>query len=178
PVGKPFTVSAGITNGSFLDTQADENSHKNFVGRVGYNLLGGQIGASVYRGHSPNGLVMNRTGLDLEINRGPLLIQGEAAQGYGRMSTATVPTFVNAESRGAYLTFAYQKAGSPRQPYLRLDTYDPDVDSANDNYRRATVGYNYYLTGNTKLTVEYQAIQDELRPNVDGNIGAQYQVSF
>lgn len=168
PLNSRLSLQAAVVNGTPTSTPADTNDAKNIVARLGYTLTGGQIGASIYNGEGPDGTTMDRAGVDVVKKAGEFTVIGEAITG----KTGTV------DANGAYVTLAYQKKGSAWQPYARYDTYDPNTDQGNDTFHRATIGTNYYLTDNTRLTAEYQAIDDETPGSSDGFVGVQYQVSF
>lgn len=170
PLNSRLSLQAAVVNGTPTSTPADTNDTKNIVARLGYTLLGGQVGASIYNGKGLDGTTMDREGIDVVKKTGEFTVIGEAIAG----KTGTV------DANGAYVTLAYQKKGSPWQPYARYDTYDPNTDQGNDTFHRTTIGTNYYVTDNTRLTAEYQTIDDETPGSTlgDGFVGFQYQVSF
>lgn len=185
PKSSPLSLSAGITNGNFTDAKSaddtlfprDTNNTKNIVARVGYAIPGGQVGVSAYIGKHPNGETMDRYDAELEATWGALTVQSEVITGKG--SSLTPSTYSgDHHALGGYAILAYRKPGTQGQPYIRAEAYDPDTDSGDNSYKSATVGYNHYLTDNSKLTLEYRAINDNLHPHAHGTLGAQYQVSF
>ncbi|HEY3415712.1 MAG TPA: porin [Armatimonadota bacterium] len=184
-----FNFAASVTNGRPVDIgndisfTKDTNNTKNLEARIGYAIPGGQIGVSYWNGTLPTisaptnpytpptdlpDLSAWRYGADLETAVGPFTILSE----YVAAKTAGI------EANGYYLTLAYQAKGSTWQPYARFDVFDPDTDIANNEFQRYTVGVNDYLNPKTRITLEYENINDDLTPSVDGRISAQYQVAF
>ncbi|MHB9025184.1 MAG: porin [Armatimonadota bacterium] len=179
--GLNFSVSA--TNGRPVDIgndvsfTKDSNSTKNIVARVGYAIPGGQIGVSYWDGtvptfgvptpSNPADVDTTRFGADLQAAIGPVIIQAEYVTG----ETNAI------DANGGYLTLAYQAKGSACQPYLRYDMYEPNDANPNDEFQRYTGGINYFLNPKTKLTLEYEGIDDDLTAP-HGKISFQYQVVF
>lgn len=180
PVDSKFNVSAAITNGTFLKSALDTDKRKNLIVRAGYALPGGQVGVSVLTGLQQQSRKMDRTGVDLQTQLGEFTIQSEAVIGCGLIANFGTPAenFVNNKAKGAYLTVAYQQKESKYQPYLRYDIFNQNVDAGGQNYHRLTAGLNYMIDKASKLTAEYQNINDDLNPNVNGALGLQYQISF
>lgn len=168
PVGKPYSLQAALTNGTNADTPTDPNGRKNAVARLGYVIPGGQVGASVYDGSNATDQNMQRYGVDVQVTRGAFTVQSEALKG----RTGAV------DAAGAYVTLAYREPGTATQPYLRLDTFDPNTDTSGNNFRRVTVGLSYFLKDNTRVTAEYQRTDDDTGVMPENAAAVQYQVSF
>ena len=191
--GYGFNLGAAIANGTtmFPESQlpipnftpsptyyADPDGNKNIVARAGYsfkmdNAPGSHanscdLGASVYSGTSPlegvttngqfSGNTMNREGYDLECHK----------NGFTLLSEGIWAKDDNIDSTGFYATLAYQRPGTKTQPYLRVDTYDSNQSVNNNLYSRATLGCNYYLTPTTKLTLEVQGIDNNIKSFTQG----------
>jgi hypothetical protein len=177
--GEGFNASLGIVNGTPVnDLTVPEKSGKVIVARLGHSISGGQIGASIYDGRREEtvgnaAVIADATilGLDLQMKRGPWTILSELVDGEDN----------NIDKWGGYVTVGYRREGSPSQPYLRLDYEDQNENAGNDVFRRATVGYHYYLTPTSKLTAEYEAI--DAKPGFspaqpEGRITGQYQIIY
>lgn len=169
---KGLRAAAAVTNGSLINVSTDNNEGKNFIGHLGYPVPNGMIGASYYTGNKPGGTPdqqLRATGVDLQWKPGPFTVISEYLVGEN----------AGADFRGYYVTVGYRKAGSATQPYIRYDVYDPDTDVAADNdFSRVTLGANHFLNAKTRVTLEYEAINDDLQPDLDGRVAFQYQVSF
>jgi len=167
--GQGPNLALALTNGTPPNVPTDTNERKDFIGRLSHAIPGGEIGLSMYQGNNPtNNQTMDRTGIDLETKQGPVTLLSEVIA--GRDGTT--------DSLGGYVTLAYQKDGTPSQPYIRFDTFDRDDAVPDDVYNRVTVGYNHYLATGTRVTLEYESINDEQEPDLNGRITTQYQVSF
>ncbi|MHB9131113.1 MAG: hypothetical protein ACYDBB_08495 [Armatimonadota bacterium] len=172
---KGLNVSAGVVNGSPVNVQPINNqagnfAHKNVVARVGCNIKGGQAGGSIYYGDKPGaiGTRLQLLNFDLQTTRGNWTAITEVL---GGREGANHPI-------GGYLTLAYQKPKAASQPYVRVEMFDRDRGSSNDLSKRLTLGYNYYLNPTTKLTVEFQDLQDDMRTDLHTSQAVQYQVVF
>lgn len=180
PAGKVGAMVALVNGGNTNNISGDTNPHKTLAGRVFVPLTGnmpGEFGISGYNGLTAAGTEMTRVGVDLRLTSGEVTLLTEAISAFGP-STDTARTGSNAA--GGYLTLAYRKAGAQTQPYARYDVLDSDVtaDAATDNFHRMTYGINQYLNANTKATLEYEVINNEADPNLNGRVTAQYQVTF
>ena len=192
-----FSLAAAIVNGSFLSNSLplsadnlkraggnDPNDNKNFVSRLAYTMPDGQIGASVYTGTHPlTNEFISRCGMDLNWSKNGITVIGEFLQGRGNyipdpVSAGNLTWSPTVDSQGAYLTAGYLLPKSKFQPYMRYDAYDANRDAANDGYSRFTLGVNYLEDKMSRITLEYQSINDDTKPNINGTVAAQYQVSF
>lgn len=176
PVDK-LNIAAGVANGASTSTAQDPNNGKNVVARVGYQVLPKTIvGISYYDGtvaQTNNGSYVTgthidaqRIGADLEATAGQFQIISEALLGKNG----------DVDAKGGYVTVAYTQGKT--QPYVRYDVYDPNTDTANNSFERWTGGVGYYVTPNAKLSLEYEAINDDTQPNLNGRLTTQYQISF
>jgi hypothetical protein len=188
PINPKVSLALGLVNGStniVNNVKApDQTTRKNFVGRLGYSLPWGKIGVSTYQGTDPDGVVMDRNGADLELAYGGFTLLSEALVARGVVAdTATdgttpiVFTSTNAKARGAYATLAYLCPITQLQPYVRLDTFDPHEDT-DHNFSRATGGINYLMKNNSKVTLEYQTIDNQANLAQHRSFSTQYQVCF
>ncbi len=176
PISGPLNVSyaLALVNGTGPNAP-DSNDAKDLVGRVGLRLAGWQVGASWYRGRSPDlsGFDRPRTrvGWDLEINPNPLkalLIRGELI--HGRDDTTA--------RRGWYLLAAYT-IDEHWTPLVRLERWDPDRVTAADTVTRTTIGLTRIVWGGTAaFSANYEFRRDPAHPGVGNLALAQAQISF
>jgi hypothetical protein len=178
---KGLTFATGVVNGEDLDVAADSNHGKNFVGRLAYRQQGKiDTGISFYTGtlaqrsasgaYLGNGVIddVNRYGFDFLYTAGPYAVISE----YLRGKNGSV------DANGWYITGAYQKVGSRYQTYARYQQYDPNTDVGINNFKSWTVGESIYFAKFTKLTFEYESIDDKIAPTFDGKFTTQLQVTF
>jgi hypothetical protein len=167
-------------NGEDLDVASDSNHGKNIVGRLGTKGRKSNIGVSYYDGtlaernsssaYTGSGVIqdVNRFGVDAFYTGGPVAIVSEYLKGKNGSTDAD----------GWYVTLGYQSAGSPHQTYVRYDTYNPNIDTGNNDYRRWTFGHSIYFSKLTKFTVEYESVDNEAAPDYNGTLTTQFQVVF
>jgi hypothetical protein len=179
-----FNLALAIVNGNPPDVSTDPNEAKNLDGRFGYRSKGFDIGVSAYTGklaYNTKGekldipLSADRFGFDVEYINGPIVLLSELI--YGEDSQLDGPTI---KRQGGYVTVGYRLPKSKFMPYLRYDWYDRDLDNniSADDFSRVTMGVNCYVNTFTRLTLEYEAINDEVEFEQDGRLTAQAQVNF
>lgn len=164
-----FNLSAGVVNGEDYNVASDSNNKKNIVACFGYKLpMFGDLGASLITGQNsgfPAGLCYIRYGVDAE----------------GKILGATVVAEyiwgkdVSAQSKGGYATAAYMLPGTKFEPYARYDAFNP---ASGLDFKRGTFGLGYYVNPSSKISAEYQSIDDQANTDVDGTMAFQYQIIF
>jgi len=175
PISGPLNVSyaLAVVNGTGPNAP-DSNDAKDFVGRVGLRLAGYQVGASWYRGRSPDAAGVDhprtRAGWDLEINPNPLktlLIRGELI--YGHDDTLA--------RRGWYLLAAYT-IDDDWTPLVRIERWDPDQNTDADTMTRTTLGLTYTASEQVAVSLNYEYRRDPANPGLGNLAVAQAQISF
>jgi hypothetical protein len=175
PISGPLNVSyaLAVVNGTGPNAP-DSNDAKDVVGRVGLRLAGYQLGASWYRGRSPDAGGVDqprtRTGWDLEINPNPLkalLLRGELIDGRDD----------DTSRRGWYLLAAYT-IDDRWTPMVRVERWDPDRDAAEDTVDRTTVGLTYTAWGVAAFSANYEFRRDPAHPGVGNLALMQAQISY
>jgi hypothetical protein len=139
------TISAAVTNGepmqNALPVNRDSDNVKNFTARIGSTKAKSVCGASAMYGDSGDltiyGLDGRTTGTDINLI-------GEAvyADDHG------------VKKDGFYLTAACNKANQTYHPYARLDWYDSDADTSDNEYTGFTIGVSRNVNTMTKETIE------------------------
>jgi hypothetical protein len=172
--GKGLNASLALVNGVGVGGgNVDGNSSKNTVARLGYYVPGGEIGLSLYDGDDLTAQKMDRYGFDLLTRQGDFTLQSEIIRGRdGAGAGSTV------SSLGGYLIIAHRAKGSVSEPYVRAEVFDPNTIAGGDFFKSATIGYSHYLNPSSRVTAEYQAIEDGRNPEFEGRFGTQYQIIF
>ena len=177
PISGPLNISYALAliNGEGLNP-ADGNGLTDLVGRFGIRVAGYQIGASTYRGTRRDAAApfldrdRTRFGWDTEINPNPLkalLIRGELIRGRDDQTT----------TRGWYVLAAYRVTDC-WEPAVRVERWDPDRGAAGDGFTRTTLGLNYHIVGDTRLSANYEFRDDQAHPALGNLALIQYQLSF
>jgi hypothetical protein len=175
PISGPLNVSyaLALVNGEGLNAD-DGNGLTDVVGRFGIRVAGYQIGASSYRGKRRDAGFIDRDrtrfGWDAEINPNPLkalLIRGELVRGRDDQTT----------TRGWYVLAAYRFTDC-WEPAVRVERWDPDRNAAGDGFTRTTLGLNYHIVGDTRLSANYEFRDDKAHPAMGNLALIQYQLSF
>lgn len=162
--------SSGVFNGAGLNVLADNDSTRDFVGRVTYALVPGlQIGASGWTGHAPRQYTrpgetrpvapfldnadFRRYGADLRYARGPLLLTAEYARNKAAFDSAAVtrPPGGVALRQTGYNALAAVRLGALSPALRRLeavgryDVWDPNGAVADDEVTELVGGLNFYF---------------------------------
>lgn len=174
-----FNAAVGAFNGQPYTVSSDTNSNKTLAGRIGYLLPKGKgdIGLSLYDGAgtgATNPIDVQRMAVDVLYKPANFTILGEYFTGEGDI----INNVADVKGKGGYLTVAYRKPGSAFMPYLRVDTFDPNDDVDNDTFDRITGGVSYYLNETSKVQAEFESINDDLNPDLDGRYTLQYQIIY
>jgi hypothetical protein len=186
--GKGINVAVAAVNGRPVENAGanegtltkDNNDGKPIVGRVGYSLKGGEVGASIYTGTRTVGGANSKLTLyaaDLALNRAPFTLIAEAMKAKDG----------GVDKNGGYVTVAYRPADWNLQPYARVDVEDANADTPNNSYSRLTLGTAYFLNPTSKVSLEYETIDAGAnfaggaaanggQPN--GRLTGQFQVIF
>jgi len=165
-----FEYAGGIFNGAGLNVLADNDSTKDFAGRLTYAIVPGlQVGASGWTGHTPRPYVragetrpaaafldnadFRRYGADARFARGPVLVTAEYARnraGFDTTARTRTPRGATLFQTG-YNALAAVRLGmvSPalRRVELvgRYDAWDPDDAVADDEITEYVAGVNFYF---------------------------------
>ncbi len=177
PISGPINVAyaLALVNGEGLNA-VDGNGLTDLVGRFGIRVAGYQIGASTYRGTRRDAAApfldrdRTRFGWDAEVNPNPLkalLIRGELIRGRDDQTS----------TRGWYVLAAYRVTDC-WEPAVRIERWDPDRGAAGDGFTRTTLGLNYHLIGDTRLSANYEFRDDRAHPALGNLALIQYQLSF
>jgi len=172
---QPGTFNAGIAivNGEPYMTGRDENSSKTLIGRVGYYIPNGEVGASIYQGKGAGAIpvTMDRLAADILWRTGGFTVLSELLSGKSG----------DVKSNGGYLTVAYRPAAGAAAQYmfyLRGDVADRNTEAAGDYFSRTTGGVDFFINPTSKLQAEFETLNDQLNPDLNGRMTLQYQIIF
>ncbi|MBN1226502.1 MAG: hypothetical protein JXA79_05890 [Deltaproteobacteria bacterium] len=180
---KNLSYSVALMNGTG-SRNPDTNKAKDIVGRI---VLAANeflsIGGSARYGKQTPEIVgadedeRSRYGVELQVKHGDFLLQGEYI--YGK-DVSDVPTWEarpdTIEKSGAFVQAMY-KIKPNLQPVIKYETYDPDLDTDNDQEKTITLGLNYFLNEWTRIQINYLYRDEEVEVDND-QLLIQVQVKF
>ncbi len=89
------------------------------------------------------------------------LINGGSAANPVRLLKPNVdPAHLATDARGYYAMWV-QNVGDQFQGVVRYDAWDPNTDKDHDQFRRASLGVNYFYDGYTRITLTYDVIKTD-----------------
>jgi hypothetical protein len=153
-----------VINGEETDT-IDKDNNKVAIGNVEYPFGDTKVGVSYLAGHgqAANAYVANKTGRFTTVAEYTTSKYNDKFQ-------------LKNKYKGFYVLEAFE-VNPKTQVYARYDELDQD-NTANFKKTRITAGVAYLLNDTTELTAEYQSIDDDAKPDVDGAVGVQLQTKF
>ncbi len=166
----PLEYSAGVFNGAGVNVIADNDSTRDFAGRVTYAVVPGvQVGASAWAGHTPRQYTrpgetrpvapfldnadFQRHGVDARYARGPLLLTAEYARNraeFDSAATTRTPNRTGLRQTG-YNALAALRLGvvSPALRRFELvgryDAWDPNDVVPDNEITEYVGGVNFYF---------------------------------
>lgn len=192
--------SFGIINGAGPNT-SDNNNRKDYVGRLILNapseynslLRGLSLGGSYWTGTttlSGNLRDKKRIGSDISYVHTPIGITVEYAQGEDEQTDRSVT-----KSQGYAATLFYNfgqqfvrgfKAQDryddwyplTYQPFVRLDSWDPNKNVSGDKKYIYTLGLNWFFAETTKLQFNYNLKKEESNEVDNNEFLVQFQYGF
>ncbi len=168
-----FEYAGGVVNGSGIN-RPDANKHKDLAGRLLVKPLSWlSLGGSLYVGKqsltatSPLA-TRDRSGLEMSMALDRVIAKGE----YIHATDGPV------KHAGWYLLAgAFVDPGRKLQPLARIEALDPDTALPGDRHNAATLGLNWYLTGKTRLMLNYEHHWFQAGPSTN-DLYAQFQLVF
>ena len=164
----PFKLTVAGINGNESTSFTDTNNNKLLVANAEVSIARHKLGASILTdsdGHDAlNGYLVGQFG--------QFSLTGEYITSE---FDATLLPLTKGKNTGWY-ALACCQLNTPTSVYARYDT----LDAVNETKAktRGTVGLNYLLSDNARLTLEYQQIADPKSPDLDGAFGLQMQMKF
>jgi phosphate-selective porin len=165
--------SLGLFNGSGTN-KADTNSYKDLGARVVLRPHASlSVGASLWDGKQnasqTAGLVArDRLGLDFAFVRDRISLKGEYIRAKDDTTTKD----------GWYLQGGYTILEKKLQAVVKFDTLDVNRSLAQDRVNLWTLGANWFLSGKTKLQVNYEIYTLESGKRTNSALLAQFQAAF
>lgn len=146
------TLAIGLYNG--LSGNVDEDNHaKDPMASYNMPFKNGAAILSYYRGRmgSDANQSRNRTGVGLKLESSRFALAGEYIQGVEGGN----------DVNGWYSQVGY-KANKSSMYFVKCDAYDEDISSANDTFKRTTIGWYRDLDASTRLTLAWELRKPEL----------------
>jgi phosphate-selective porin OprO and OprP len=166
-----YTVA--VLNGAGIN-KADTNDHKDVAGRVVVHPFKElSVGGSFYKGKQ------SATSTDPLVTRDKAGL--EIALVYPRMSLKAEYFYAKDDvitRNGWYVQGGYFIMPKKLQFLLKADAVDMNRDLVDDRINRYTAGVNWFLSGRTKLQVNYEQYKGEIAKNDNHAFLAQLQVAF
>jgi len=163
-----ISYAIALVNGTGANV-AERIDPKDLIGRIGFQATEElALGASFHMGRRPVADEPNRYrfGVDATWRSDPLLIRGEYI-----IRTDEQPDGDNLNQHGGYVLAGYH-FNEELQGILRFEMHRPDtdVDFSDSALTILTAGFNYYLQGQTRISLNYE-VRGDRRDNVDlGNL--------
>jgi phosphate-selective porin OprO/OprP len=142
----------GIFNGAGINVTADNNNYKDLAGRLVFHPLTGiDFGTSVYHGFAVYGTKVqshlhNRQGCDVSIKYSNFIFKAEYLQGKDSS---------NLSRSGYYVEGGYFIVPKVLQVLLKYDTYNPNLDKANNYFSDYTICFGYSFTNVSRIQAAY-----------------------
>ena len=155
-----WTYALGIGNGrGRAQFSADNDHHKATILRLRVaHPKGLQVGASHYRDRNEQGVSGKARareqlyGMDLEVDKGALLLQSE----YALFRLERDGADAGFQNASAYYGLLAYRIGDFVTPVVRFDQFDPDGDSSGDANKQWLLGVNVALDPRIYLKSEIQ----------------------
>lgn len=171
-----FSYALALVNGAGANQEA-QIEPKDLMGRVSIRPLEHfTIGLSGHTGsYQPDPGTgdyesQNRAGIDFRFKRDPLLVRGEWI-----LRRDHLPTGGTLKMRGGYLLGGY-RFSEQIEGIARFEYFEPNSSMGDDHLKAFAVGANFYFRGNTRLSLNYEFIDDRSMPDLGNLLTAQMQV--
>lgn len=173
-----LSYSVALVNGAGANNTEQMNP-KDVMGRVGLNLTKEtQFGFSGHLGNyqpdpvSDNSYTRQRIGLDVNYSGQPLFIQGEYQWRWDDLPGNNQQTL-----KGGYILTGYRFMDD-LEAITRFEVFDSGTSIENNQLTAFTIGSSYYFSGNTRLSLNYEFIDDQLDPNLGNRLTIQMQLTL
>lgn len=165
-----FVNGAGANSNAGIDP-------KDFMGRIYINPLeyftigiSGHLGSYQPVPGSDDYEARTRAGVDLSYENEVLLVRWEWI-----LRRDNLQTEGNLKMGGGYLLGGY-RFSKQVETIARLEYFEPNTSVGNDELKAYTLGANFYFLGNTRLSVNYELIEDRINPDFGNQLTIQMQV--
>jgi phosphate-selective porin OprO and OprP len=142
----------GIFDGAGINETADNNNYKDLAGRLVLHPLSFiDVGGSFYHGLAVYGAkaqshLHNRQGCDVSIKYGNFIFKAEYLQGKDSSELSR---------SGYYVEGGYFILPKVLQVLLKYDTYNPNLDKANNYFSDYTICLGYNFTTTSRIQAAY-----------------------
>lgn len=173
-----FGYALAIVNGAGANQNA-RIEPKDLMGRISIHPLEHfTIGVSGHAGsYQPDPDAeeyesRRRAGIDFYYKKEPLLVRGEWMLRRDHLAAGGT-----LKMRGGYLLGGY-RFSEKIECIARIEYYDPNTSLEDNRLKVITLGANFYFLGNTRLSINYEFIDDQNNPDIGNQLTAQMQVVF
>lgn len=182
---KALKFSTAVVNGNGTEDSIyganDQNKFKDVVGRLGLDFESVVVGVSGYYGQGLITDAEDRTFTEYTKSRVGGDVQAYLdIPGVGGLALKGELIF-GEEPKGQVLgwyVLAVQNLGDKLGVFARLDRYDPQLDEENNAVLTAGGGFQYYFSGNVRLTATYEYPILEEEDPYDDILTLQLQAMF
>lgn len=167
-----------VVNGEGAN-QAEEFNPKDVMGRIGVTPFEDfEIGGSLHIGQyqpvtaSEDHEDRFRAGADISYRGNPVFFRGEYMIREDDLGNGN-----SIKMNGGYLLGGY-KFSDQFQGIARYEYFTPNTDADDLEYTAISIGANYYFTGNTRVSVNYEIRDDKLDSDLGNLLTVQMQVTL
>lgn len=167
-----FVNGAGANN-------TEQIEPKDVMGRVGLSLTDAlQIGLSGHLGHyrpnpaSTDHRSRTRAGVDVSYRGKPLFLRGEYLWRWDDQ-----PTGDELSMNGGYVLAGFRLKEN-LETIARYEYVESDTSLGGDHLNAFIIGANYYFLGNTRLSVNYEFVENRPNPGLGNTLTVQMQVTL
>lgn len=173
---KLIDYAIAVINGTGANS-SDDNNFKDVLGRIALvpwdNL---EIGISSHFGKYTSGakkkLNRKRYALDIEFIQGKLRLRSEIQNRHDEQLDST-----KVITAGGYFLSTYNL--TPQlEPIVKYELYYPNADKLDNKTDIVTLGFNYYIQKNNKISINYEFKNDIENPNTGNLFTTQFQIVF
>lgn len=173
---KSFDYAVAVVNGTGANT-SDDNNTKDIIGRIGLSLVKNmQVGFSTHAGkyslETGKKLNRQRHALDFELDHKGLRLRSEIQSNRDELADGT-----NKVDRGWYF-LSSKNFKQWLEPIIRYEQYFSKSNKTKYNSAIFTLGFNYYLKDNSRISVNYEMINDVENTDTNHRITTQLQIVF
>ena len=169
-----FDYTFGVFNGAGYDVTADNNNHKDIVGRLSIHPISNlSVSGDFYNGVGNYGTPAknqkrDREGIDARYTIGGFALQAE----YDKGTDGTI------KRDGWYGQASYFVLPKHIQLAARYDTYDPNQVSTNVRTNYYSGAVNYFFNDWAKLAIDYIDRREEVTQVKNNLFEVQLQLTF
>lgn len=173
---KSFNYAVAVINGTGANS-SDDNNAKDILGRIGFSPVQNiKIGISShfgkYASNTKKNLDRRRYALDIKFAHKGLQLRSEIQNRNDEQVDGSIKV-----NTGWYILSAY-KVTQKLEPIIRYEQYFPNAHDLKVKSDIIALGFNYYLSGNGRVSVNYEFKNDIEHTDAVNLLTAQLQIVF